>query len=194
MGSTIATGTVSIPLYLVYRCSYCGNISASVQVISETRDETKHGTVIRKSKREEMKESASEAAREAMGDRLRTIFEESKEHKYRAAEFNCRCSKCFRKEAWSRMRFTRVEYTLCILSTITALVALVMLFTGDFIGFAIVGGGIGITLGSWFISKRHRIKAMEERISQLPEESLPIIALSKEELIEKVNNRYGEIM
>ena len=92
------------------------------------------------------------------------------------------------------MRFTRVEYTLCILSTITALVALVMLFTGDFIGFAIVGGGIGITLGSWFISKRHRIKAMEERISQLPEESLPIIALSKEELIEKVNNRYGEIM
>ncbi len=190
MGRTTATGTVTVPLYLAYRCSQCGNINYAKHMITESRDVSRHGTLHFKSTTQSMKEASLENAREAMGQRLTTIFEEAKEHKYRSAEFNSECSKCKNKEPWSKLRYTAIETILGFMTILAIVFLIAFLINKEYLGAICLVGGSGAILGLWSFIKHSLRSKTEKLISELPPDSLHILALSESELFELANQRF----
>ncbi len=192
MGQTVASGAAYAPVYLAYRCSKCGALNAYLVLLTEKSEVTQSGIVFRQSKRDEMQEEALEEARGAMGVRLRRVFAESRVRRYHAAEFHCRCAKCRNKEAWSKLRFSRVESIMIPVVATAVFFAIMALIFGEFLIFGCILGGCGLIVGPWSLYKKLHIEAMEKRIAELPEDSIPIISLKESELKDKARAKFGD--
>lgn len=179
MGHTTAKTTVSIPLYIHYKCSKCGEINNSVHIVNETRESSQMGVAVFNSTREELLNRSSEYTTAAMGRRLTKIFAERENGKFEAAEFNCECKKCGHKEPWSKMRYTLID---CIMGTLLPFSLLLSLFS-IYIGIWYV-----VALIAWFLYKRLHTNRMNSLIQQLPKSALPVFSLIQEEVFSDKND------
>ena len=179
MGRTTAKTSVSIPLYVHYKCSKCGEINNCVHTVVETRSSTQKGVVLSNSTRKGLLEQSSERATAAMGRKLTKIFTEKESGKYEAAEFDCKCKRCGHKEPWSRMRYTLIDSIMGVLLPFSLLFSLASIYVG--IWYAVV-------LTSWFLFKRLHTNRMNTLIQQLPKSALPIFSLTQGEVFSNEND------
>lgn len=179
MGHTTANTTVSIPLYVHYKCSKCGEINNTVHTVVETRSSTQKGVVLSNSTRKGLLEQSSERATAAMGRKLTKIFTEKESGKYEAAEFDCKCKRCGHREPWSRMRYTLIDSIMGVLLPFSILFSLASIYVG--IWYAVV-------LASWFLFKRLHTNRMNILIRQLPKSALPVFSLIQEEVFSSEND------
>ena len=188
MGHTTVKSSVSTPIYIGYRCSKCNHLNLGITNIVETRETIRHGTIHRESTINEMADTANEFAQNALGRRTKRILEERQMGVYRSAELNYACANCGHKEAWSKMRYSKIEEILGFPFLVGIFFAILLLLDKSFLEFILILAG----LSSWFVFKHFHRAAMEKRISQLPKHSLPTICLSKDELISQMNSHVAE--
>jgi len=186
MGHTTVRSTVSTPVYIAYRCSKCNHLNAYVTYLSETRETAKLGTVHLESTERKMMKTAEQYSVEALGRRIRKVLDEEKQGIYRAAEFNCPCARCGHKEAWSKLRYTKVEEFLGRPLAVAIFCAVIGLIDKRFVSITYISCGFFAVIGLWYLFKHFHRKHMEQKIEILPKSSLPIIAISEEELRSKV--------
>lgn len=180
--------TASIPIYLAWRCSKCGNVNKAQHIVYETAQESKSGFVWSKAK-EKMKRAVQNRLPSQMYTRLSAIFVQASKKEYSLAKFNCRCSKCGNKEAWSRLgrekpnpaRMASFSPFLGYVGLV-AFVGLIGLFIDNFLIGLSAALVIAAIITSCILLKKRHLRLMKEQIAKLPKESLPLISLDQKEI------------
>ena len=112
-------------------------------------------------------------------NRIGRIMDEYQNGVFRAAEFNFSCERCGQKEAWSKMRYSKIEKHLPLPFMVAGILAVLCFWKKAFLAGAVISIGIG----AWFLIKHFHRSYMEKCIARLPRHSVPILTTNKNELI-----------
>lgn len=180
-----ATSTASVPIYVTYVCSKCNHVNCIEHHISESRSSQTSAMVFLERAKDKMSDKAIDASKKALKNRILKVSEERKNGIYRTAEFSCRCSNCKNKEPWSKMSYYLIKKVLSKLLIVAVMIAAVFLL-GELYNMALQ---VGIVYAALFIMTHIyficNTSIMQKKISLLPEKSLPLISMDKEDILKK---------
>ena len=168
------TVTVSLSVDLKYRCSSCGKDN----VVPESLSSSAHtGTLMGVN----LSRNLHEQATEALNAKLKCILNQNDPHRFRNANFTCKCKYCGHREPWASIdseRFNKISLAcLCVLICSVFLLPFVSLnpFDGMSLLFLLptVFGVAGLV--GTIIYKSKNCVRMAKLIAKLPPESLPTL-------------------
>lgn len=166
-----------IPLFVTYKCSLCKRTVTVEHIVQERIPVSTQDTVIWQDTTSNSP-SLSEKSKIQYGKKLTKIYYEQKKGLYRLAEFNCRCPHCSHREPWSKMRYRIPDTIFGVVLPFGVLLTLIAFPIGISI--------LGIVVAYLLIKQIHRT-IIEKSIHQLPLQSLPHFALTKEKSMNLFN-------
>lgn len=171
------TATAEVSVDLLYTCSRCKSQNLSTGII---RSKVHTPTIMGVNLGGDMRI----AAQEELHATINEVLDPKKPHRFRSAQFNCRCNQCGHKEPWARMNYDHLDIlkTSSIWVLIISAICIFAGLPGSSSGFNIfyimltvalilsISTLVGLLL---YIEKNN--DTQEHLISALPQESLPII-------------------
>ena len=159
-----------ITLFVTYKCSLCKKTVTVEHIVQERISVSTRDAVIWQNTANNIP-SLNEKSKIQYSKKLTKIYNEQKKGLYRLAEFNCKCPHCSHREPWSKTRY-RIPDTI-----FGAVLPFGILLT--LIAFPIGISILGLVIAYLLTKQVHRA-IIEKRIHQLPQQSLPHFALTKE--------------
>ena len=178
------TAKKALWLYEAHRCSACGVQNASKQkiILSYRYDEI----ALSRSAQDRMTRAGMKLSA-AQQDLIRKAADREDVEKYNDLNLLGKCRACGHKEPWSRMRMRVIDAVfdvLIVMSFLAAVLGIVALFMdGGPIMLIAAGGLIAVTVGVFFLQRRHR-KSRERAILELADEAIPFLTEDEEKFRE----------
>ena len=164
----------SLALDLLWSCSECGSVNLSKQSITvQVDNQNKH---------------ASENAQKKIEKLLQELQQDDVTCRYDHADFTCRCDRCFHAEPWAKTYNKFFSYSIAGAILFLFLFVSVAVFSfsnfykslirgetfGLFLLLAIVCSATILTV--LIMLNKLRLNKLHQKISQLPDSSIPIIS------------------
>ncbi len=92
----------TVPFYVTYTCSKCGNEVKTLHFVQESITVTEQNTMVWEDKSGNTNDIVDNKKKVEFDKKVNKIFKEQQEGLYREAEFNCKCNNCNHKEPWSK--------------------------------------------------------------------------------------------
>ena len=166
------TVTVSLSVDLKYRCSSCDKDNVAAASLSSSEHT---GTLMGVN----LKRNLHEQATEALKAKLKRVSDQCDPHRFRNANFTCKCKYCGHREPWASMDSERFNIIfmacLCVLFCSVFLLPFVSLnpFNGMSLLFLLPTVFSAAGLVGTIIYQSKNCDRMEKLIAKLPPESLP---------------------